>query len=204
MSTVCAPSLHGVPTPEGMKMNESGISVEAFESMVSPHLQTLYGFACRRLKNTANAEDLVQDTLMRAWDRIGSLENTDRIRPWLFTILVHLHNEQSRKQARRRKLAPVVDLDESFDELVASTGASPLDTLIRQSAVAAVRDALEQVPDVYAVALEMRAFDGLSYKEIAAILEIPEGTVMSRVGRGRRILAGLLSEWRAWENTLVA
>lgn len=99
---------------------------------------------------------------------------------------------------------PVVDLDSSFDDLVSSTWASPLDEVIRQSATAAVREALEQVPSVYAIALEMRDLEGLSYKEIAQTLEIPEGTAMSRVGRGRKLMASLLAEWHSFAAALAA
>ncbi len=181
-----------------MKMAEkkSKIRVETFESLVAPHLQPLYGFALRRTRSQADAEDLVQDTLLRGWDRIDSLHDPERVRPWLFTILVNLHNERARKQARRRRIMPMSDLEDTFDDRIVSPLGSPLDEVIRHDAIEAVRKALRQVPDLYAMAVELRDFEGLSYKEIARVLDIPEGTVMSRVGRGRKHLARLLSEWR--------
>lgn len=96
-----------------VKMNQKSpiMSMESFEALVAPHLQPLHGFACRRTRDPIDAEDLVQDALLRAWDRIDSLGDPERIRSWLFTILVNLHIEQLRKRTRRQRLLPIVDLD---------------------------------------------------------------------------------------------
>ena len=172
------------------------MNIDAFEGLVGPHLDGLYRFACTRTKDPTGAEDLVQETLMRAWDRIGSLQDLGRVRAWLYTILVNLFRERSRKANRRAQLLPMSHPDAPLDELATSTAGSPLDEVIRRSAAEAVRAALARTPERYAVAVELRDLEGLSFKEIAAILGVPEGTAMSRVGRGRRIMAGLLAEWR--------
>ena len=160
------------------------MNIDAFEGLVGPHLDALYRFACKRTMDPTGAEDLVQETLLRAWDRLGSLHDQERIRAWLFTILVNLFREGSRKANRRARLLPMSHPD------------APLDEVIRRSAAEAVHAALARTPDRYAMAVELRDLEGLSFKEIAQILGVPEGTAMSRVGRGRRIMAGLLAEWR--------
>lgn len=172
------------------------LTVEMFEELVGAHLDCLYGFAMQRMRKPADAEDLVQDTLLRAWDRLDTLEDEGRIRSWLISILINLHRERSRKSARRQRIMPLKDLDERFDDMVASGGASPLDEVLRQGAAEAIQEALAQVPEAYAMAVELRDLEGLSYQEIAQILEIPKGTVMSRIARGRKVMAQLLVEWR--------
>jgi len=177
----------------------STMNVDSFEELVAPHMRHLYGFACRRMRSSADAEDLVQDTLLRAWGRLDSLRDPERIRPWLFTIMVNLHAEQARKHTRRQRLMPIKDLESSLDEHLPASCASPLDEVIRSSAAEAVHEALAKVPAVYAVAVELRDLEGFAYKEIAEILDIPLGTAMSRIGRGRKMMAKLLSTWRPVE-----
>lgn len=176
---------------------ETPMNVEAFEELVGPYLDRLYRFAFTRVGDAARAEDLVQDTLLRAWDRIDTLQEPERVRSWLFAILANIERELSRKIARRRAIMPLKDLDERFDETIMAPGASPLDEVVRQSAARAVREALAHVPEKYAMAVELRDLEGFSYLEISQILEIPQGTVMSRIARGRKIMAQLLAEWRS-------
>jgi RNA polymerase sigma-70 factor (ECF subfamily) len=157
------------------------MSMESFEALVAPHLQPLHGFACRRTRDPIDAEDLVQDALLRAWDRIDSLGDPERIRSWLFTILVNLHIEQLRKRTRRQRLLPIVDLDAPLAERAPSPYPSPLDEVVRRSAAEAVHDALAKIPELYAMAVELRDLEGLSYKEIAQILDVPEGQCYAQV-----------------------
>lgn len=171
-------------------------SVDAFEALVAPHISPLYGFACQRTRKPADAEDLVQDTLLRAWDRIDTLADPERVRPWLFKILVNLYYERARKNTRRNQILPMKDLEDQFDERVVSPHSSPFDEVQRRRAADAVHEALTHVPTPFAMALELRDLEGLSYKEISQVLEIPMGTVMSRIARGRKLMAELLQEWR--------
>jgi len=183
---------------------EALMSVESFEALVTPHLHLLLGFALRRVRGRADAEDLVQDTLLRAWDRVDTLKDRECARAWLFTILHRLHVDRARKRRRRQQLMPIKDLDEGFEEQVSSPGGTPLDEVIRMQTASAVHEALAKVPEPYATALELRDLEGFAYKEIAQILGIPQGTALSRVARGRKLMARLLSRWRPTASSLAA
>lgn len=190
------------PTPQDSVVTKgrgahTNMSVEAFEALVGPHLDKLFGFACQRSKKPADAEDLVQDTLLQAWNHIHTLQDLDRVRSWLFSILVNLHLERNRKAVRRNRLVPIEDKQDLSDVHVATQNISPLESVVRQSAADAVHEALARVPTPYAMALALRDIEGLAYKEVAQVLGVPVGTVMSRIARGRKMMAELLVEWRA-------
>ncbi len=172
------------------------MSVGEFEELVEPHLGGLYGFAYKRTKKQEDAEDLVQDTLLKAWDRIDSLSDHAKVRSWLFTILMNMFLARTRTSARRNQLVPITDIEDDFDAYVASPIPSPLEEVVRRSAAQAVHAALAKVPDRYALAVELRDLEGLSYKEISSVLDVPVGTIMSRIARGRKKMAALLAEWR--------
>jgi RNA polymerase sigma factor (sigma-70 family) len=152
----------------------------------------LYAQALRH--NREDADDLVQDTLERAWSRAGLWQGVGDMRSWLFSIMHNLHVD-----ALRRGRLDVVDLNEQLPEVpVAATQAESL----------ALRDlskALAALPDEQREVLLLVALDGMAYAEIAESLDIPIGTVMSRLSRGRDRLRGLISRsepvsgpgWRA-------
>jgi RNA polymerase sigma factor (sigma-70 family) len=143
----------------------------------------LYAWALRR--NREDADDLVQDTLERAWSRAGLWPGVGDMRGWLFGIMHNLHVD-----TLRRGRLDTVDLDaHALDVPVAATQAERL----------ALRDlsrALVAMPEEQREILLLVAVDGMAYAEIAHALEIPIGTVMSRLSRGRERLRGLMAEDR--------
>ncbi len=144
----------------------------------------LYARALRR--NREDADDLVQDTLERAWSRAGLWQGVGDMRTWLFSIMHNLHVD-----ALRRGRLEVVDLDEHIPEIpVAATQAERL-------ALRDLHKALVALPVEQYQVLLLVAVEGMAYAEIAAALDIPIGTVMSRLSRGRERLRGLMAGDRA-------
>ena len=144
----------------------------------------LYARALRR--NREDADDLVQDTLERAWSRAGLWQGVGDMRTWLFSIMHNLHVD-----ALRRGRLEVVDLDEHIPEIpVAATQAERL-------ALRDLHKALVALPVEQYQVLLLVAVEGMAYAEIAEALDIPIGTVMSRLSRGRERLRGLMAGDRA-------
>lgn len=170
---------------------------EAFRAEVLTFLEPLYGAAMRLTRNRADAEDLVQDTLVKAFrfsDRFAAGTN---LRAWLYTIL---HNTW---RNRRRDAARVtVDVDsDRVDEAAAapdgpSGGESPERILMRATLDADLQEALDALPEAFRQAVWLRDVEEFSYAEIAEMLDVPIGTVMSRISRGRRLLFERLSPSR--------
>lgn len=166
---------------------------DAFEREALGWIDGLYGAALRLTRNPADAEDLVQDTYVKAFKSAGRFTPGTNLRAWLFTILHnHFLND------RRRQASNPVDADSERVELASdalSTGdATAEDALIRKASDDQVRAALEQIPEAFREALWLRDAEGFSYVEIAEMLKVPVGTVMSRISRGRRALAARLRE----------
>lgn len=166
--------------------------VALFEAEALPHLDALYRTARRLTRNDQAAEDLVQDTLERAYTHYDRFQPGTNMRAWLFRILSNL----AISQYRRRSSAPAIEsLDDGeefslYDQLVegGDTGsdveARVLDLLGEES----IRAAIEALPIEFRMVVLLADVEGFAYKEIADILGIPRGTVMSRLFRGRRLL----------------
>jgi RNA polymerase sigma-70 factor (ECF subfamily) len=156
---------------------------ERFEAEVLPFVKRLYGTAYRMTRNTADAEDLVQDTLFRAFRGFGQFRPGTNIRAWLYTILQRARTDALRRAGRRPQT----------EELLDDGPAVPpsQETLVWGGE--AVERALCGVPEVFREAVLLRDVEELSYAEIAAALQVPQGTVMSRIYRGRTLLRSALA-----------
>lgn len=165
----------------------------AFEETVLPHLNAAFNYARWLTRNDAEAEDVVQDACVRAM-RYFSTFRDDDARAWLFTIV---RNAWYSRASRRPGLAtptPSIALDERPDEAL-----DPEEHLLQQHTVALVRAALERLPVDFREVIVLREIEGLSYKEIASVLSVPIGTVMSRLARGRERLSAILKLTTAME-----
>ena len=158
-----------------------------FDEIVLPHLDAAFNYARWLTRDDADAEDVVQDACVRAVRFFSSLRDDDA-RAWLFAIV---RNTWYSRVSRRTGAVEALPLD--------NTSADPPDTsldpearLLQQHAVARVREALEQLPADFREVLVLREIEGMSYKEIAAIVRVPIGTVMSRLARARDRLAAIL------------
>jgi len=170
---------------------------KAFESTALPHLDSLFGVALRMTRNRSAAEDLVQDTLVRAYRFWHRFETGTSIRAWLFTILRNTFVNSYHRGARERKRAEHLThqastLAEAGAAGLASAPPSPEQAVVSKTIAEAVHAALAEVPEDFRLAVLLADIEGLSYKEIAAVMECPVGTVMSRLYRGRRQLKKVL------------
>ena len=159
----------------------------AFEDVVLPHLDAAFNYARWLTKNDADAEDVVQDASVRALRFFSSLRGEDA-RAWLFTIV---RNTWYGRFPRRAGGGVTTVADEDADTR-ADVSLDPEGQLIQQQTVEQVRRALEALPTDFREVLVLRELEGLSYKEIAGIVGIPLGTVMSRLARARERLADVL------------
>ena len=168
-----------------------------FDALVLPHLDRLLAFAVRRTNVRADAEDAVQEACGRAWLGLDELRDPTRVRAWLYRILRSVLSETEERSARRRQLVSITRLEEAHDDLVASDSDIVFEEVAARLTGEEVRAALEQVPDDFATVVELHDIDGFKYHEIAEIVGVPIGTVMSRISRGRRLLAGAVLASRA-------
>lgn len=165
------------------------------------YMRPLYSTAVRLTTNPTDAEDLVQETYLRAFRSYGTFRAGTNLRAWLFRILTNAHINRYRAKKRRPE---ETGLDEAEDPSLhhrirggAGFGKSAEDELIEQFSEATVIDAVEGLAPAYRQAVLLADVEGFSYKEIAEILEIPIGTVMSRLHRGRVVLRRELAEYAA-------
>jgi RNA polymerase sigma-70 factor (ECF subfamily) len=152
------------------------------------HLQPLYAAALRLTRNRPDAEDLVQDTLVKAMRFSGRFAPGTNLKAWLLTILHNTWRNRVRDAARGQ-----VDVDsERVEEAAQLDGPGAPDTperiLLRDTLGTDLQQALDGLPDAFREAVWLRDVEELSYAEIAGVLDVPIGTVMSRISRGRRML----------------
>jgi RNA polymerase sigma-70 factor (ECF subfamily) len=162
----------------------------SFEEVVLPHLDAAFNYARWLTKNDPEAEDVVQDACVRALRFFSSLRG-DNPRAWLLSIV------RNTWYGRFAPRSGGVDKMAVFDEVIGERPGIELDPealVIQQQDVERVRRALEVLPSDFREVLVLRELEGLSYKEIATVVDIPIGTVMSRLARAReRLLLGLKS-----------
>ncbi len=172
-----------------------------FTDLAMPYMSQLYSAALRMTRNSADAEDLVQETYLRAYRGFHTFEEGTNLKAWLYKILTNTYINQYRKQQRR---PDEVELDDVGDlylyrRLGPSEGAeaarSPEQEFLESVPSVAVTDAVEALPEQYRIAVLLADVEGFQYREIADILDIPIGTVMSRLHRGRKLLQKQLWEF---------
>jgi len=170
---------------------------ERFEREVLPLLPNLYSAALRMTRNPADAEDLVQETYLRAYRGFSGFEEGTNVRAWMYRILTNTFINSYRKKQREPVTVQEDDLDEwyLYDKL-GESGVEPSAEaeVIRSMPDEDVQKALEALPEGFRLAVLLADVEGFSYKEIAGILGIPIGTVMSRLHRG-----GIALEKASWE-----
>ena len=163
-----------------------------FQSATLPHLDRLVALASR-WGYGQEAEDDVQETYVRAWTAFDQLRDASAVFPWLCQILRRVAAERHRTRARRQEMICITEMEAAYEEMIASDEPSPLDGLLARLEAGRLREALRSIPDDFAEAIELHGMHGLKYREIAEITSVPIGTVMSRISRGRQLLAGLLA-----------
>src|SRR5215203_737095 len=164
-------------------------------------MPSLYSAALRMTRNPADAEDLVQETYLRAYRGFGSFEQGTNLKAWLYRILTNTYINTYRAKKRRPEESDIDDLENFYlyrrlGGLEGSTaGRSAEDEVLDHFTETEVKDAIEALPEQFRMAVLLGDVEGFSYKEIAEILDVPIGTVMSRLHRGRRALQKRLYEF---------
>ena len=164
-----------------------------FEEIALPHLDSLYGAAYRLTRNPRDAEDLVQDSVLRAYRFWHSFQKDSNCKAWLFRILTNTFiNGYQKKKRSREVISLAVKEQEATDGVLvqerSQAARSPEGILLDKAMSDDVSHALAALPADFRVAVVLCDVEGFSYKEIAEIMECPVGTVMSRLYRGRRLL----------------
>ena len=165
-----------------------------------PHASALYGSAFKLTRNAGDAEDLVQETMLRAYRFWHSFTEGSNCKAWLFKILSNTFiNSYQRKKRSGEILNAAMAEQESTDGVLvhekAQSQLSPEELLVQQSLSEDVERALAEIPKDFRIAVVLCDVEGFSYKEISEMLECPVGTVMSRLYRGRRLLKKELREF---------
>ena len=163
-----------------------------FDQLTRPWRDRLLGVASRRADTITRAEDWVQETLLRAWRDFYSLSEHVAVYAWLLKILDHVIADDTRRDTRRQQLAPMVSTEDLVLQEQRCSSPGPFEQTLQQQTDAQVIDAIKSLPDEFCHVILLRDIEGLSYREVSQILEIPQGTVMSRLSRGRRLLAATI------------
>lgn len=172
-----------------------------FVDQAMEHMASLYSAAMRMTRNQSDAEDLVQETYLKAYRSFGSFQDGTNLKAWLYRILTNTYINTYRAKARRPVIADVADVEDFYlyhrlsDAGDARLGRSAEDEALAGFTDDEVKAALESLPDAFRIAVLLADVEEFSYKEIAEITEVPVGTVMSRLHRGRRALEKALADY---------
>ncbi|HQT94777.1 MAG: hypothetical protein B7Z68_07850 [Acidobacteria bacterium 21-70-11] len=185
-------------------MNEQG--VWNFENAELPYRDQLFKTALRLARSAEDAEDLLQETYLKAYRHYASFSPGTNLKAWLFKILKNTFINEYRRRKQLPAQVDFAELEETFESAVLPTTATvtrtPEEELMESTLDGEVRRALTALPHNYKVVVLLADIEGYAYKEIADILAIPVGTVMSRLYRGRRLLEGALLSYGVRYNYL--
>jgi len=168
-----------------------------FEAEVLPYLDRLYSAALRYTRDPTDAEDLVQETIAKAFRSFHQYREGTNLRAWLYRVLHTTYISMYRKAQRRpqESLQDEIDDFSFYDEVSRNTGGSAEREVLDALTADEVKEALAQLPEAFRVAVYLADVEGFAYKEIAEIMDTPVGTVMSRLHRGRKALQQALATY---------
>ena len=162
---------------------------DAFLALTRPHERSLFAAALRFTGNRADAEDLFQDTFMRAFVGFKRSPYIEKPRAWFYKIMTNAYiNEYNRKRRRPRRISYDSSLDHRIDSLYTKRNSDPAKKFFARFLDAQVKQALDSLPVQFRQAVILCDMDGYTYEEISRKLDCPLGTVRSRISRGREIL----------------
>jgi RNA polymerase sigma-70 factor, ECF subfamily len=172
---------------------------ERFERDALPLLDSLYGAALRMTRNPADAEDLVQETMLRAYRAFDRFEPGTNLKAWLFRILTNAYiNVYRRRQREPQKVSSDeledFDLYQELKDHDSAWNETPENIVLDNLVDSDILQAIEELPEQFRLAVVLSDIEGFTYAEMAEIMDVPMGTVMSRLHRGRKAL-----QKRLWE-----
>ena len=180
-----------------------------FADQAMQYMGSLYSAALRMTRNPSDAEDLVQETYLKAYRAFGTFQEGTNLKSWLYKILTNTFINSYRAKRRRPTETELDDVEDLYlyrrlgGNQATSLGRSAEDLVLDRFTESDVKTAVESLPEAFRLAVLLADVEGFSYKEIAEILEVPIGTVMSRLHRGRRALEKALATF-AGERRLTA
>ena len=170
---------------------------DLFEAQAMPFIDQLYAAAMRMTRNPSDAQDLVQETFVKAFASWRTFTQGTNLKAWLYRILTNTFINTYRKKQREPYQGTIDDLEDwqlgGAESTTATSSRSAEAEAIDHLPDSAVKDALQSIPEDFRLAVYFADVEGFSYQEIAEIMKTPIGTVMSRLHRGRRLLRDLLS-----------
>jgi RNA polymerase sigma-70 factor (ECF subfamily) len=166
-------------------VSETSLPSGSFEQLAMPHFERLYNFACWLTQDRQEAEDLVQETYVKALRGFSSFQQGTNFRAWIYKIL---RNTFLTSRTGLKATATVPLDSESEEEVLPTTKETPESILLQRSDWQRLQQAMEQLPVLYREVLLLCDVEEMSYQEISATLGIPIGTVMSRLSRARKTL----------------
>ncbi|HLU53195.1 MAG TPA: sigma-70 family RNA polymerase sigma factor [Acidimicrobiia bacterium] len=172
-----------------------------FERDAMPYVGQLYAAAMRMTRNPADAEDLVQETMLKAYRAYDTFQEGTNLKAWLYRILTNTYINRYRKAQRRPTETDLGEVEDLYlyrrlgSEDTAEMSRSAEDQLLEGLVESDIKEAVEALPEHFRLPVLLADLEGFSYKEIAEILDIPIGTVMSRLHRGRKQLQRALWEF---------
>ncbi|MEZ5283534.1 MAG: sigma-70 family RNA polymerase sigma factor [Vicinamibacterales bacterium] len=179
----------------GQRWRRPPADADRFSAEALEFLDLLYGSAVRLTRNPEAAEDLVQDTYLKAFRARARFQPGTNLKAWLFTILHNTWRNRLRDRSRNPEVADSEAVDraaEQGQDTVSAPPDTPESLLLAGTLSDELRTALDQVPEAFREAVWLRDVEELTYQEIAGVLDVPVGTVMSRIARGRRQLHAAL------------
>jgi RNA polymerase sigma-70 factor (ECF subfamily) len=172
------------------------MSTATFSQAALEHLDSLYGYALILTRDQTAAEDLVQETYLRAVRAFGQLTPNSNLKGWLFVIMRNAWLNQLRHNRSGPRFVELDDEELGFVHLNDRLSEDPHVVYLRKLEREQIRVAIADLPELYREIIVLRDLEGFSYQEIATMLECPAGTVMSRLGRARAKLRRALVSWQ--------
>lgn len=178
-------------------------SEQAFGMLIAQYSQPLYSLIARSLQDPADAADITQEVFIKVFRSIGSFHGDASLRTWLYRIALREASNQRRWWSRHKRQELTIDTPSGMSEgdeedtmclsgLLMDSASSPYDHAAQSEMKARVEDALRQLPEAFRTVVVLREMEGFSYEEIGEILDVPAGTVKSRLTRGRTALKQIL------------